>query len=110
MWCQCMSKKDHPILAVAEGRYDLNKVCPKCGKDFIKKIAEDSSIGCRCLCCNYRWTSEGVDKFPVEKPGELYLQFVQEQADLLLEQGMKPQDVLWFNIQMLARNLTGVHV
>lgn len=102
--------KEHPILAVEQGRYDLGKVCPKCGGQFIKMQSTGDEINYSCGRCNHKWTNAGLDAFPVEKVGDLYLEFIDDLAEHVLSNSKDTKEAIKSINRLLVRDITGVDI
>jgi ribosomal protein L37AE/L43A len=102
--------KEHPILAVEQGRYDLTKVCPKCGSQFVKMQASPEGLDYTCGHCKNSWSSGSLSDYPVEKVGELYMQFISEMAETLISEGTPIEDVIKVINKRVVKDITGVDV
>lgn len=102
--------KQHAILAVEQGRYDLSKVCPKCGSQFVKLASSGEQLEFKCGRCSHQWSSQGLDAYPVEKVGDLYLEFIDSLAEVLIENSNNTRDVIKSLNRLLVKDITGVDV
>ena len=106
-----MVKPENNVLAISEGRYNVNIVCVKCGSEWVKKDTDkEGLVKNTCTKCRYVWTKQGLDAYPVEKVGDLFIRFILEQDAILKEHASNKELITKHSLTSAVRIITGQEI